>query len=125
MYHQSSVEFQRIEPPTIVEKTFCCRFGIQVKLGFLRAEGHFVFHHLLIFRHLSSYTKVCSLIYDSWSVPEKSIFSPRETSPVLPESQGRNLALMAHMCHFRPIAIWEKGVCIRLRRREENQRVLL
>jgi len=30
---------------------------------------------------LSSYTKVYSVIYDSGSVPNKSIFSPRETSP--------------------------------------------
>ena len=34
----------------------------------------------------SSYTKVYSVIYDSGSVPEKSIFSPRETSPANPES---------------------------------------
>jgi len=30
---------------------------------------------------LSSYTKVYSVIYDSGSDPEQSIFSPRETSP--------------------------------------------
>ena len=32
-------------------------------------------------RHISSYTKVNSVIYDSGSVPDYSIFSLRETSP--------------------------------------------
>ena len=36
----------------------------------------------------SSYTKVYSVIYDSGSVPDSSIFSPRETSPTNSESSN-------------------------------------
>ena len=39
--------------------------------------------YAILVQILSPYTKVYSVIYDSGSVPDSSIFSPRESSPVV------------------------------------------
>ena len=49
--------------------------------SFLKPKGRFASRFVEPPEHFSSYTTSYSVIYDSGSIPEKSIFSPRETSP--------------------------------------------
>ena len=62
----------------------------------------------------SSYTKVYSVKYDSGSVPEESILSPRGTSPENPEPNSlyrgtsliRNTPLLGPYSRTKPRVLW-------------------